>query len=108
MSGFGRALKLIDGHRIGYPKEFARLMWPDGAGWQRVGKCGNGSHRGVGMYLAAGGLLGKLRQRGWVSGGSCGREAMLTPEGRKRLVEAGEELETCGELDIANGQDVPE
>lgn len=49
------------------PKEFAAEMWPESDGWTRQAKCGQkGSHRGGGMYMAAGGFLGRLRKRGLV------------------------------------------
>lgn len=48
------------------PKLFAKEMWPDSPGWRRSVKCGHGSHRGGGMYIAAGGFLGKLCQYEWV------------------------------------------
>lgn len=47
--------------------EFARAMWPDAEGWQRVYRCGpKGSHRGTGMVLAGAGFLGKLVAAGLV------------------------------------------
>jgi hypothetical protein len=48
------------------PREFAKLMWPDRAGWRRVSNCGHGSTRGSGMHLAGGAYLGKLRRQGLV------------------------------------------
>jgi hypothetical protein len=43
------------------------LLWgSDHPGWNRVGKAGAyGSTTGVGMCLAGGGYLGRLRQKGW-------------------------------------------
>jgi hypothetical protein len=62
-----RALRIIRDHEITMPKQFAKLMWPDSDGWETHVKCGpHGSHRGGGMYLAAGGYLGKLEQRGLI------------------------------------------
>jgi hypothetical protein len=48
-----------------YPERFASLMWPDSEGHQRSHKVGqSGSSKGVGMALAAGGFLGRLRAAG--------------------------------------------
>jgi transcription elongation factor Elf1 len=48
-----------------YPERFASLMWPDSEGHQRSHKVGrSGSSKGVGMALAAGGFLGRLRTAG--------------------------------------------
>jgi len=44
-------------------REFAEKMWPDSKGWQRPGRCGHGSHRGMGMYIAGGCHLGRLRRK---------------------------------------------
>jgi len=62
-----KALTILQNHGPLRPREFARLMWPDSPGWQRHARCGpNGSHKGGGMYLAAGGYLGKLARKGWI------------------------------------------
>jgi hypothetical protein len=62
-----RALAILDSMGPLRPREFGRLLWPGARGWARVGKCGTyGSTRGVGMCLASGAYLGKLRARGWV------------------------------------------
>ncbi len=66
MNGFKRALEIIEKNYIHMPKEFARLMWPDSPCWDHYCRCGYGVHRGGGMYLAAGGLLGKLRTKGLI------------------------------------------
>ena len=59
-----KALLLIRNHKIDSPRQFARFMWPDSAGWKRTSKAGpNGTSRGGGMNLAAGGYLGKLERR---------------------------------------------
>lgn len=86
-----RALTIIRDHGPIRPREFADLMWPDSPGHNRYSKCGpKGSHRGGGMYLAAGGYLGKLRRRGliryedhYLSGWWLGY--VLTDEGKKAL-----------------------
>lgn len=61
-----RALRIIRDNTIAMPKEFAKLMWPNSIKWTNVTKCGDGVHRGGGMYIAAGGYLGKLRHRGLI------------------------------------------
>jgi len=86
-----RALLLIrDYENIHRPTEFARLMWPDSEGWQRVGKIGHGSHRGVGLLLVAGGFLARLKYKGLILD-HCNRDYShdyyLTSEGRKLLEE---------------------
>lgn len=48
------------------PKYFAKKMWPDSPAWKNSHGCGNGSHKGGGMYQAAGGFLGKLRRTGLI------------------------------------------
>lgn len=63
-----RALQIIKAYgRPIYPRDFARLMWPDSEGWQHSTKCGpKGVTRAGGMNLAGGAYLGKLAQRGLV------------------------------------------
>ena len=62
-----RALGVLHDYGPLRPREFARRMWPESDGWRRSCRCGpNGSHRGGGMYLAAGGYLGALTRRGLV------------------------------------------
>lgn len=62
-----RALRILVLHGPLAPKGFAEYLWPaDHPGWRRVGNCGQGSSRGVGMRLSAGGYLGKLLKLGWV------------------------------------------
>ena len=61
-----KALQILRDHGPIQPREFAKKMWPDSPCWRHHIKCGpSGSHRGGGMYLAAGGYLGKLGRRGW-------------------------------------------
>lgn len=93
-----RALQLLrDDEDIHRPTEFARMMWPDSEGWQRVGKIGHGSHRGVGMILAGGGFLGKLRAQGLIiisldrDYRSYSNNYYLTSEGRRILKEYEEQ-----------------
>lgn len=63
-----RALLLINNHPdIAGPRDFGRLMWPDHPGWKRLGKSGHGVAHGVGLRLAAGGFLGRLAKRGFVT-----------------------------------------
>ena len=58
-----KALRAIRDNDICCARDFAHLMWPkEHLGWQRVGKQGHGSHRGVGMVLAGGAFLGKLHK----------------------------------------------
>lgn len=76
-----QALELLRDHQIDSPTQFARLMWPDADGWRRVGRCGlNGSTRGVGMRLGAGGYLGRLRKAGFID-----HSNRLTPAGHAAL-----------------------
>lgn len=80
-----RALEILRDHGPIRPREFARVMWPDSPGWNFPAKSGpRGTHRGGGMYLAAGGLLGKLRREGLSS-----RDTLightLSPTGREAL-----------------------
>ena len=59
---------IIRDHDISMPSQFARFMWSDNLGWHRQGKAGNnGVAKGVGMRLAGGAYLGKLRKYGYVS-----------------------------------------
>ena len=60
------ALRIIRDHEIDSPRQFALFMWPDAAGWNRLGKCGQGTTRGGGMNLAGGAYLGKLKKRGLI------------------------------------------
>lgn len=61
-----KSLQVLADHPQGIrPREFAHVRWPDSDGWQRSSRAGaNGSHRGGGMYLTAGGHLGKLVNAG--------------------------------------------
>lgn len=79
-----QALTIIRNNEISLPKEFARLMWPDSEGWQRVHNVGHGASRGAGMAYAAGGFLGKLRSQGLIVGG-YDYHYILTEKGHKLL-----------------------
>ena len=62
-----RALRILYEHGPLHPWKFARLMWPDSPGWNRIHKCGNyGASPGAMMPMVGGGYLGKLKKRGWV------------------------------------------
>lgn len=70
------ALQIVRDNPGIVPARFADKMWPTSEGWKRPAKCGpSGSHRGGGMYLAAGGFLGRLYRQGLVqrSYGKYGR-----------------------------------
>lgn len=87
MADIVTALQIIRDNDIRSPREFAKKMWPNSEGWQRVHKVGHGVHRGAAMALAGGGFLGKLRGQGLI--GICGgynRERIfLTDKGKERL-----------------------
>lgn len=86
-AGQARALQVIGAESVIRPREFAKLMWPESAGWRRSSRCGpNGVHRGGGMCLAAGGYLGKLAQLGLVRRQFRG---MLYDEDGYKLTEQG-------------------
>jgi len=61
-----RALEIIRKNPGIRPREFAKLMWPDSPRWRNMAKCGYGVHQGGGMYLAAGGFMGKLNKLGLI------------------------------------------
>lgn len=93
-----RALTILAAHGPLRPREFAQSMWPRSPGWKSSARCGaHGSHRGGGMYLAAGGFLGKLAKRGWVRrdyrfmhGSAIDDGYRLTDLGRQVLHDAGD------------------
>ena len=87
MTGTIKALKIIATKDIRSPKEFAKEMWPDSEGWQRVHNIGHGAHRGAGMYLAGDSFLGKLRNQGLIWGGYDDR-IILTEKGKDVLRQA--------------------
>ena len=85
---FKRALEIIRDNQIHSPKQFALLMWPDSDGWKRIHKCGHGASFGAMMPMVGGGLLGKLRTRGWIRGpwlDDYDSYYWLTDEGRQYL-----------------------
>lgn len=48
------------------PTQFARKMWPDSKGWNKVSNQGNGATSGKGMWLSAGSYLAKLSDKNLV------------------------------------------
>ncbi len=62
-----KALRILRKHGDMRPARFAEKMWPNSEKWSHPVKCGtHGVHRGGGMYMAAGGYLGRLARRGLV------------------------------------------
>lgn len=89
MSATLKALEIVA--RLGRvtPKLFAREMWPDSPGWRRCSKAGNnGVIKGGGMYLAAGGYLGKLSKRKLVTieTDTTGRPWWILSENGRRVL----------------------
>lgn len=64
-----RALEILEKKGPLTAKWFAEEFWPDHPGWKRVSNIGHGATRGVGMWFAGGGYLGKLRKAGLVTDG---------------------------------------
>lgn len=61
-----RALRILHEHGPLRPREFARLMWPDSPGWDRLHNCGPyGAAYGTMMPMCGGSYLAKLKCRGW-------------------------------------------
>ena len=85
-----RALQAILDNDICCARDFAHFMWSkEHPGWQKVGKLGHGSHRGVGMVLAGGAFLGKLHKQGLVRFFIPFEETIrLTDKGRQALEKA--------------------
>ena len=80
-----RALKLIDTHTIDMSGQFARLMWPDAAGWSVCVRTGpNGVSRGRQMKMAGGAYLARLVKAELI------RWSMIRPAGYV-LTQAGKE-----------------
>lgn len=79
-----RALEVLRDHGPLTPAQFARRYFSkDDPGWQRHCKCGpRGTHRGSGLVMAAGGILGKLRRRGWA-------RYHATPANQTAITDAG-------------------
>lgn len=76
------------------PEEFARRMWPDNPGWDRFSNIGRGGSRaGVGMALAGGGYLGRLKKAGLVRMAVSGDEFgyQITADGLDLLAEPSDE-----------------
>lgn len=61
-----RALRILYEHGPLWPREFAKLMWPESLGWHRNHRCGRGTSAGAMMAMVGGGYLAKLYYRGWV------------------------------------------
>lgn len=92
-----RALRIIDALPAGTrltPNTFATELWPPDdprydASWRRVSKVGtHGSTRGVGMWRAGGGFLGKLKRQGLIQQhyiNDFDRTFWLTPAGEAEL-----------------------
>ncbi|KKN65485.1 hypothetical protein LCGC14_0480890 [marine sediment metagenome] len=91
-----KALQIIRDNHLYGPAAFARLMWPDSEGWQRVHNCGRGASRGVMMAYAAGGYLGKLRARGLIIIWYSPRGIHLTDKGKALLRGSGGDGENAG------------
>jgi len=85
MADIPTALRIIRDNDIRSPREFAKLMWPNSSCWQKMYNIGNGATRGVGMWLAGGSFLGKLRIQGLIRGGYNYERIILTDEGKERL-----------------------
>jgi hypothetical protein len=84
-----RALLIIGKNKNVRPGYFARLMWPDAAGWKRSTKAGaKGITKGGGMRLAAGGYLGKLAKTGLIER-NISKEKALEVNVVYRLSKAG-------------------
>ena len=62
-----RMLMLLNEYPEGLPaREVGELFWPDSPEHRKVYNIGNGAHRGVGMWLAAGSYLHRLEKKGLV------------------------------------------
>lgn len=78
-----KSLKIIAGAPGLRPDAFARLYFDkDHPGWSRHTRCGNGTRKGGGLVLWAGGQIGKLRAAGLITArnelSKAGREALHT------------------------------
>lgn len=70
-----------------YADDLARLIWPDHVIWKE-----GGHGRKHGMAMAAGGMVGRLRKRGFVNGFCGGKYGIVvTPQGRQWLEDQKEE-----------------
>lgn len=61
-----QAVKLLKEYDGLSARQFAKLFWPNSAGWSRVKNQGRGATHGKGMWLAAGAFLSKLERQGLV------------------------------------------
>lgn len=76
-----RSLQIIEAAPGIRPDAFARLYFgKDHPGWSRHTRCGNGTRKGGGLVLWAGGQLGKLKSAGLVTS-----HHELTQRGREAL-----------------------
>lgn len=81
-----KALTILRDHGPIKPREFARLMWPDSPAWKLPAKAGpKGTHKGGGMYTAAGGYLGRLHRAGLAEHASDPTEYRISRAGRARI-----------------------
>lgn len=81
-----RALQILREHNVTMARQFGRLYFGnDHPSWRKVGKCGHGSHRGVGLTIGAGGFLGRLRRRKLIDGYGAGMRFTLTALGERSL-----------------------
>ena len=63
-----RATMILQAHPDGLTaRQFASLMWTVNPAWYRMSKIGRGATRGVGMWRAGGGYLGRLVKQGIAS-----------------------------------------
>ncbi|UCH50637.1 MAG: hypothetical protein JSV54_06375, partial [Chloroflexota bacterium] len=83
-------LELINNNKIRSAKHFAELMWPDSPCWKKVYHVGRGATKGVGMWLASGSFLAKLRRQGLIThfflSVDYNETITLTSKGRERLL----------------------
>lgn len=65
-----RAVQIIAAHDIRSAHQFARLMWPDAAGWRVACRAGpHGVAKGKAMWTMAGGYITRLEKAGLVKRG---------------------------------------
>ena len=90
-----RALKAITLHVAKYhdsisASEFARAMWPDSPGWNRISKSGqSGSTQGKNMPFMAGSHLWRMYRKGLLTPRFHQYQTcwLVSSEGRRRLRE---------------------
>lgn len=90
-----KALQIVKDYRRITPRRFAELMWPNSKCWNHSTKCGpSGVTRGGGMWLAAGGYLGRLRKLklvDWDVDRYYRKHYHLTKHGERSLLESERE-----------------